>query len=56
MENIIIKSDEQRRQEAYVLERFGKNSTTADKASREHAEIIARKTQEAYAKLKRMER
>lgn len=55
MANVIIKTDERRKSEAYVLEKFGHSSGTTDRATREHAECIAAKTREAYEKLKKME-
>lgn len=55
MANIIIKTDERREREAYVLREFGRDSRTADSNAKEHAECIAAKTQEAYRALKKME-
>ena len=55
MANIIIKSDERKAHEAYVLESFGKKGATVDSGAREQAECIAAKTREAYEKLRKME-
>lgn len=52
--NVIIKSDERRANEAYVLQTFGKGAIE-DAQSREAAECIAAKTNEAMNQLKRME-
>lgn len=52
--NVIIKSDERRANEAYVLQTFGKGASV-DAQSREAAECIAAKTNEAMNQLKRME-
>lgn len=54
MANIIIKSEERRAQESYVLKSFGKGSN-AGSADREAAECVAARTQEAYGQLKKME-
>lgn len=55
MANVIIKSEERRQQEAYVMQCFGKDSRTAGRETREQAECIAARTQEAYKDLCRME-
>ncbi|GEM_PF-661240 len=55
MANIIIKSEERRQQEAYVMGRFGKDSGNASRETREQAECIAARTTEAYNELCRME-
>lgn len=55
MANIIIKSEERRQHEAYVLDTFGKGYRTADSASREQAEAIAARSREAYNELRKME-
>lgn len=55
MANIIIKSDDRRKSETYVLQQFGKDCRTVGSGDREHAEYIAARTREAYAQLKKME-
>lgn len=55
MLGIVVKSDERRDNEAYVLQKFGVNCQTASCGEREQAEYIAAKTGEAYAELKQME-
>lgn len=55
MANIIIKSEDRQKSEAYVLQQFGKDCRTAGSSDREHAECIAARTREAYAQLKKME-
>lgn len=55
MANIIIKSDERRASEARVMEQFGHNSRTATSETREQAECIAARTQEAYKEMQKME-
>ena len=52
MANVIIKSEERRRDEERVRETFGAGN---DKASREAVECIAARSREAYTELKRME-
>lgn len=52
MANIIIKSEEQKRHEAYVAEKFGAGRSAAD---REAVEVISRRTQEAVQAARRME-
>lgn len=54
MANIIIKSEEQKQYEAYVLSGFkqGANITSSD---REAAACIAARSSEAYSKLKKLE-
>lgn len=52
MANVIIKSEERRSAEAYVAQRFGANNTPE---SREAVEVIARRTEEAVAEMRRME-
>lgn len=53
--NVIIKSEERRQQEAYVLEQFGKGGGNASREAREAAECINARTQEAYKELCKME-
>lgn len=55
MANIIIKSEERRQHEAYVLDSFKKNGCNASSGDREAAECIAARSREAYENLKRME-
>lgn len=56
MANIIIKSEERKAHEAYVLESFGRSKGGATThADREAAEVIAARTKEAYSTLKKME-
>ena len=53
MANVMIKSDEQRRHEAYVLRTFGANTSQGQaptKEQREAAEIISRRSAEAAKK------
>jgi hypothetical protein len=52
MANVIIKSEERRRDEERVRQSFGAGN---DKASREAVEIITARSREAYEELKRME-
>lgn len=52
MANVIIKSDERRAYEERVLRSFGGSNSAAD---REAAQVIAARSQEAIAELKRME-
>jgi len=52
MANIIIKSDEQRRHEAYVAKKFGASRRPED---REAVEVIARRTMEAVHLGRQME-
>ena len=51
---IISKSDEQKMYESRILHQFGGDPN--NKEHREHAEIIAVRTQEAYDKLTRSEK
>jgi ssRNA-specific RNase YbeY (16S rRNA maturation enzyme) len=51
--NIIIKTDEQRKQENKILHDFGYDHRTANKEAKEYAEATARITTEF---MKRMER
>ena len=53
MATVIIKSDERRAQEDRVARSFAVGK--GDRAGREKAELIAARSREAYAKLKRME-
>ena len=55
MANVIIKSDERRAHENYVLSTFGKDGKTATPADRDAAATIAARSREAYKKSKRME-
>ncbi|MCD7891618.1 MAG: hypothetical protein LUG26_07735 [Ruminococcus sp.] len=52
MANIIIKTDERKAYEESVLRSFGGRNNAAD---REAAQVIAARSQEAIAELKRME-
>mgnify|MGYP006988830523 FL=1 len=52
MANIIIKSEERRQAEETVRRSFGVTSRPED---REAVEVIARRSEEAYAESKRME-
>jgi hypothetical protein len=54
MANVIIKSDERKRQTAAVLQAYGAGTETATAAQREAAEHIAVRSQEAYRQLQRM--
>lgn len=53
MANVIIKSEERKQHEQYVMQTFGvdKNSTSA----REAVECVAARSREAVAELRRME-
>jgi hypothetical protein len=53
--NVIIKSDERRAHEAYVLESFGKQGCNVTRSDRDAAECIAARTREAHGQLKKME-
>lgn len=53
MANVIIKSDERKEHEAFVLQSFRKDGSSA--ADREASECIAARTREAYSTMKRME-
>lgn len=55
MANIIIKSEERKQHETYVLNSFGKNGSSVSKQNREAAECIVARSQEAYQNLKNME-
>lgn len=55
MANVIIKDDDRRTHEAYVLQEFGQNCRTADSSAREQAELVAARTREAYEQMKKME-
>ena len=55
MANVIIKTEEQRAREAYVLDSFGRNGAAVTAADREAAECVAERSREAYAALRRME-
>ncbi len=57
MANVIIKSDDRRAQEAYVLNSFGKGHGGAGVSSRDRdaAECIAARQNEAYKELRKME-
>ena len=53
MANVMIKSDEQRRHEEYVLKTFGRSGSQGQaptKEQREAAEIISRRAAEAAKK------
>lgn len=52
---IIIKNDERRRNEAYVLDSFRKGGGAVTSTDREAAEVIAARSREAYTNLKKME-
>ena len=54
MTNIIIKSDERKKQTAAVLNAYGVGGGRATAAQREAAEHIAVRSQEAYRQIKRM--
>lgn len=53
MANIIIKSEERKREEAFVARSFGANMSKMQ--DREHVECITARTQQARNELKRME-
>ena len=53
MANVIIKTDEQRADQAYAMQRFGLDPNNSD--HREAAEVISRRTSEAYQELRKME-
>jgi hypothetical protein len=53
MANIIIKSEDRKKREAFVARSFGANMQS--KEHREHVECIAARTQQAHSELKRME-
>lgn len=53
MANIIIKTDERKRQEDFVRKSFGVSQN--DSSSKEAVECIAARSREAYAKLREME-
>lgn len=55
MANVIIKSEERRQHEAYVLNSFKKNGCSVSSGDREAAECIAARSNEAYKDLRRME-
>lgn len=55
MANVIIKSEERRSHEAYVLGAFKGGGATVTPGDREAAECIAARSREAYAELKQME-
>lgn len=55
MANVVIKDDERRAHEAYVMQQFGHDCRTADSGQREQAELIAARTREAYDLMKKME-
>lgn len=55
MANVIIKSEERRRNEAYVLDSFRKGGGAVTSADREAAEVISARSREAYKDLKKME-
>lgn len=57
MANVIIKSNERRAQEAYVLHAFGKGRGGANvsRVDRDAAECIAARQNEAYKELRKME-
>ncbi|SHK14162.1 hypothetical protein [Tepidibacter formicigenes] len=55
MANIIIKSEERRKHEAYVLDSFKKKGCNVSRSDREAAECIAARSREVYKKLKKME-
>jgi hypothetical protein len=55
MANVIIKSEERRAHEAYVLKAFGKGGCNVTRSDHEAAECIAARTREAQRELKRME-
>lgn len=55
MANVIVKSEERKQHEAYVLESFKKNGGNVSRQDREAAECIAARTTEAYQNLKKME-
>ena len=55
MASVIIKDDERRAHEAYVMQQFGQDCRTADSGEREQAELIAARTREAYETMKKME-
>lgn len=54
MANIIVKSEERRRNEAYVLQSFH-GGATVTAADREAAECIAARSKEALETMKKME-
>lgn len=53
MANIIIKSDERKAHENRILKSYG--ADYSDKTAREAAEIVAARSNEAYASMKKME-
>lgn len=55
MANVIIKDDDRRSHEAYVMEQFGHKCSTASNETREQAELVAARTREAYNLMKKME-
>ena len=55
MANVIIKSEERRQHEAYVLDSFKKKGCSVSRSDREAAECIAARSHEAYKNLKKME-
>lgn len=55
MANVVIKSEERRAHEAFVLGSFKGGGTSASSRDREAAECIAARSREAYAELRRME-
>lgn len=54
MANIIIKSEERRQHDNYVLETF-KQGAAVTQSDRDAAECIAARTREAFQNLKQME-
>jgi hypothetical protein len=57
MANVIIKTDERRAQEAYVLHAFrkGQGGTNVTRCDRDAAECIAARQQDAFKELRKME-
>lgn len=55
MANVIIKDDDRRTHESYVMQQFGHDCRTADSSVREQVELVAAKTREAYDIMKKME-
>lgn len=53
MSNVIIKSDERKKHEKYVMQSFKADSHNSE--TRDAAECIAARSREAYSALKRME-
>ena len=55
MAAVHIKNEARRQQEAYVLDSFKKGGGMATAADKDAAAVIAARTRETYAQLKKME-